>query len=110
MSTSTTIPGTSTRESSPIDVAANRVHRVVDRAAAMAAPVAEQAANAAHGTIDKVADAATPAAAWIGDSRARLATGSRALTQTCSRYVRDRPLTTVVGAVAVGYLIGKLTR
>ncbi|MGE5667429.1 MAG: hypothetical protein ACM338_04470 [Betaproteobacteria bacterium] len=110
MSTSTPIPGTSAREPSSIDVTANRVHRVVDRAAAMAAPVAEQAANTAHSAIDKVADVATPTAAWIADSRVRLATGSRALTETCGKYVRDRPLTTVAGAVAIGYLIGKLTR
>ena len=90
--------------------AAERAHQVVDNANAKAVPALERAATAAHRTIDKAADAAAPAAEWVSDSGKHIATKSNELMDVCASHVRARPLVTVVGALALGYLAGKLFR
>ena len=90
--------------------AAERAHQVVDTANAKAAPALERAATAAHRTIDKAADAAAPAAEWVSDSGKQIATKSNELMDACATQVRARPLATVAGALALGYLAGKFLR
>ena len=103
MNTTTAASGTNTFES-----AADQAHRVVDLAREKAAPIVERAATAAHRTIDTVAGATTPAAEWVAVNRKQLATKSTEFADACTNQVRARPFVSVAGALAVGYLIGKL--
>ena len=89
---------------------ADRAHQAVDKAAEKATPALERASTAAHRTIDKVADAAAPAAQWAAESGKQLATKSNELTEVASDYVRGRPLVAIAGAIAIGYMLGRLTR
>jgi ElaB/YqjD/DUF883 family membrane-anchored ribosome-binding protein len=89
---------------------ADRAHEAVDRAADKAAPMLERASTVAHKTIDKVASAAMPAAEWASESTRQLATRSSEFADEASNFVRARPLATVAGALAIGYLLGKISR
>lgn len=86
------------------------VDRVADKVADRAAPALERARSGAHTTIDKVADGATCGAQWATENGKALATRSHQMTDACAEYVRARPLAAVVGAIALGYLVGRLTR
>jgi ElaB/YqjD/DUF883 family membrane-anchored ribosome-binding protein len=88
----------------------DRAHQAVDKAAEQAAPMLERASSAAHQTIDKVANAAAPAAEWATQNGRQLASKSTELAEACSGYVRERPLVSVAGALALGYLAGRMMR
>jgi ElaB/YqjD/DUF883 family membrane-anchored ribosome-binding protein len=99
-----------TNPASAVSGIADRAHQAVDKAAEKAMPALERASSAAHRTVDKVADLAAPAAEWATESGKQLAAKSGELTEVCSSYVRARPLVAIAGAVAIGYLIGRITR
>ena len=54
--------------------------------------------------------AAAPAAQWAAESGKQIVSKSNQLTEACSGYVRERPLASIAGAIAIGYLIGRLMR
>lgn len=99
-----------TSPASAISGMADRAHQAVDKAAEKATPALERASSAAHRTIDQVADAATPAAQWATESGQQLVSKSNQLTEVCSGYVRERPLVSIAGAIAIGYFIGRMMR
>ena len=92
----------------PVDSTAEQAHRVVDRAKEKAGPMLERAASAAHRTIDSVTNATGPAAQWVSDSSRQLATRSTKLADAATEQVRARPFISVVAALAIGYIVGKL--
>jgi ElaB/YqjD/DUF883 family membrane-anchored ribosome-binding protein len=94
----------------PVSGIADRAHQAVDKAAERAAPAIERASSVAHRTIDKVADAAAPAAQWAAESGRQIAAKSSELTEASSSLVRAQPLASIACALAIGYLIGRLTR
>jgi ElaB/YqjD/DUF883 family membrane-anchored ribosome-binding protein len=96
--------------SNPVSGIADRAHQAVDKAAERAAPAIERASSAAHRTIDKVADATAPAATWATESGRQIAAKSSELTDAGSSLVRAQPLLSLVGALAIGYLVGRVTR
>ena len=89
---------------------AGHAHQAVDRATEKAIPALERASTAAHRSIDKAVDAATPAAEWVSESGRQLATRSNDLVDACSSQVRARPLISMVGALTIGYLAGRMLR
>lgn len=86
------------------------VDRVADKVADRAAPALERARSGVHTTIDKVADGATCGAQWATENGKALAVRSQQMTNACAEHVRARPLVAVAGALALGYLVGRLTR
>lgn len=94
----------------PVADVAGRAHQAVDQAAGKAAPVIERAQMAAHRTIDNVADKATPAAEWAAESTRKLVNRSTEIAGACGGFVRERPVTSMTAALAVGYLIGRTLR
>jgi ElaB/YqjD/DUF883 family membrane-anchored ribosome-binding protein len=93
-----------------LERATSAVHQTVDKAAEQVAPALQRATTVAHETIDKVANVAAPVAERAAQYRQKLATRSSEVTEACSGYVRARPLTSVAGALAIGYLAGRLLR
>ena len=93
-----------------VGAAAGRAHEAIDRATEKASPAVERASFAAHRTVDRAADLAAPAAQWLSDSHEELAQQSARFLGACRDRVRVRPLAWVAGAVAIGYLVGKLSR
>ena len=96
--------------SNVIDGAANRAHRAVDRATESVTPTIDRAASAAHRTIDKAAQAAVPAAEWMSSSKKQITSKSSEVADACGTYVREHPIMSIAGALAIGYAAGKIMR
>ena len=63
-----------------------------------------------HGAVDQVADAAAPAARWLEVQGEALNNGSEKFVDSTSKYITAHPLQSLGIALAVGYLISRLTR
>jgi len=88
----------------------DRAHLMVDKAVDQLAPVVQGASTAAHQTIDKVATAAAPVAEWASENGRQLATKTSEFAEVCSAQVRARPIATLAGAIAIGYIAGRMRR
>lgn len=107
MTTSTTIANTA---AGTVTGMADRAHQAVDRAADKASPALERARTSVHNTIDKVADGAACGVDWAAENSRQLARRGAELSDVATMYVRERPLVSVAGALALGYMIGRLMR
>jgi ElaB/YqjD/DUF883 family membrane-anchored ribosome-binding protein len=107
MTTSSTIANSTTGS---VTGMADRAQQAVDRAAEKAAPALERARTTVHNTIDKVADNAASGVDWAAENSKQIVRKSTELGEVASTYVRDRPLVAVAGALALGYLLGRLIR
>ena len=80
-----------------------------ERAAAVSAAV-DRIASGAHEAVDRVAAATTSAAERLSGKGDELLASKDQWLQACSGYVKENPLTSLGIAVAVGYLLSRLTR
>ena len=108
MTASTTINNASQAASSAASNMADRAHQTVDRVADKATPALDRVAHQRHNTVDKVAD--RPPAAWTGPRRTRRCSRKSASSSAKSRarYVRERPLVAVAGALALVTWSGRI--
>lgn len=88
----------------------DRTHEEIDKATEQAAPVLERATTTAQETLGQVAHAAAPAIDWAAKNGQQLARRSNQLAEACGVYVKAHPLASVAGALALGYLAGRLLR
>ena len=88
----------------------DRAHQVVDKAVDQLAPVVQGASTAAHQSIDKLATAAAPVAEWASENGRQLAAKTSELAEFCGAHVRARPIVSLAGAVAIGYIAGRMLR
>jgi ElaB/YqjD/DUF883 family membrane-anchored ribosome-binding protein len=103
-------PSSTLNGSSRVAKAATRAHRVVDDTAERAAPAVEHALAAAHATIDTLATTAEAANEFASEGRRTLTTRSQAMAERCGNYVRAKPFVALAGALAIGYVAGRLLR
>jgi len=89
---------------------ADKAHETVDRMVDRTGPAVDRMSRAVHQTIDKVVSKATPAAEWAEQKTLEIRDRSSEWAETCSTYVRAQPLVSVGAALALGYLIGRLSR
>ena len=106
--------GSKAADSNPVrakvEDAANAAHRTTDELADGASAQVERLSGTAHRAIAGAADAATTAAGWaatLPEQARQIQTG---LTESACASIRARPIATVAGALAVGYLLGRLAR
>ena len=64
----------------------------------------------AAGYIDKFADKAGPAADWAEEKTRVAQDQAERWAEQCGAMVRDRPVTMLAAAAAVGYLLGRVMR
>lgn len=91
-----------------VDSAVSTAHSAVDGGSAKAKSAIDSTTSAAHDAVNKTADgvqAAAAAASTVVDAATEKATDLAGL---LANPVRDRPLTAVAGAFAVGYLLARL--
>ncbi len=110
MTASSSIANPNPNVSNMTERAHQTVDRVADKVVGTTAPAVERVRAGAHSTIDKVADRAASSAEWATRSGKALAERSHRATGMCAEHVRARPLVAVAGAMALGFLIGRLTR
>lgn len=102
---SSTNPGSATVES-----AASAAHMATDRIADTATAQVDRLSGTAHRAVNSAADAATSAAQWAASVPERAQQVQTRLTESACASIRARPLQTVAGALAIGFLLGRLAR
>ena len=105
-----TTSSTMNSASNAVTGAADRAHQAIDRAAEKAAPALDRARTGVHNTVDKVADTAATSVEWAAQNTKVLAQKGNELSEVACAYVRERPLVAVAGALAFGYLVGRLLK
>jgi ElaB/YqjD/DUF883 family membrane-anchored ribosome-binding protein len=106
----TTPLSTATNINPKIENAAQSAHKVVDSVADKTTAQVDRLSGSAHRAVDKTAGAATQAADWANALPDQAREVQTRLTDAVSSSIRSRPITTVAGALVVGYLIGRIAR
>jgi ElaB/YqjD/DUF883 family membrane-anchored ribosome-binding protein len=89
---------------------ATRAHDALDSAIDKAAPAVNRMVDKAHATIDRVAQSAVPAAEKVQSAMHKANDTSVKLAEACATSVRERPLTALASAAAIGYILGRVMR
>lgn len=93
-----------------VENAAQSAHQATDKVADKATAGVGQLSGTAHRAINGAADAATHAADWASTIPEQAQQLQAHFVESASVSIRARPLTTVAGALVVGYLLGRLAR
>ena len=93
-----------------LEGAAQTAHQTVDRVADKATASLDRLSGTAHRAVDSAADAASTAADWASTLPAQARNVQSRFTESACASIRARPLSTVAGALVVGYLLGRLAR
>ena len=89
---------------------AKSAHQATDQLADKATAGVDRLSGTAHHAINSAADAATSAAEWASTISEEARQVQARFTESASASIRARPITTVAGALVVGYLLGRLAR
>jgi hypothetical protein len=93
-----------------VDGAAQAVHQTLDKVADRASAQVDRLSGTAHRAVNSAADAASSAAQWASGVPEQAKAAQTRFTESASVSIRARPLAAVAGALAVGYLLGRLAR
>ncbi|MEP6996744.1 MAG: hypothetical protein ABI900_03795 [Betaproteobacteria bacterium] len=93
-----------------IEHAAQQAHQRVDRIADKAVFGVGRASDSAHRVVNTTADKAAAAADWASQVPVKARRAQGAMTEAAGNSIRARPLSAVVGAVAAGYVLGRIAR
>ena len=96
--------------SAKVEGAAQAAHQATDRIADKTNVQVDRLKGSVHRVVDDAADTATSAAEWASTIPEQARQVQTRLTDSASASIRARPITTVAGALVVGYLIGRLAR
>ncbi|HEY2819256.1 MAG TPA: hypothetical protein VGK44_19210 [Casimicrobiaceae bacterium] len=116
----TTTLGGDTSDASPLnpsntansksESAAQTAHRTVDSVADKATAQVDRLSGSAHRAVNSAADAAGSAAQWASSIPEQAKQTQVRLTEAACTSIRARPISTVVGALVIGYLLGRIAR
>jgi len=95
---------------SKIEGATQAAHQTVDHIADKATTQVDRLSGTAHRAVNVGADAAASAANWASDIPGQAKEAQARLTEAACASIRARPISTVAGALVVGYLLGRLAR
>ena len=93
-----------------VEGAAQTAHQTVDKVTDKAGAQLDRLSGNAHRAVDSAHDAANTAADWMSTLPDQAKQVQTKFTESACASIRARPLSTVAGALAVGYLIGRLAR
>lgn len=93
-----------------IENAAQQAHQAVDKVAGNALTGVGRASDTMHRAVNTTMDKAATAADWASQVPEQAKRAQGALTESACSSIRARPLTTVFGALAVGYIVGRIAR
>ena len=92
-----------------VDSAGAAVHSTIDKIADPARNTVDRASSAAHETVDKLASGASHVADRFSE-QTRWAAEAPSRAVDCSKsWIQDRPFEAVGAALALGFIIGRLT-
>lgn len=90
--------------------AVSSIADAADGAARKVKPAIEQVAAVAHKVVDKAAASAAPAVDWLGEQGENLKATQKRLVTDTSTYIAANPLMSVGIAVVAGILLSRLIR
>ena len=91
-----------------VEAAARGAHQVVDTVADKATEQVERLSGTAHRAVNSAADTATSAAGWAATLPEQAQQVQTKFTDAAYASIRARPLSIVAGALAIGYLFGRI--
>jgi ElaB/YqjD/DUF883 family membrane-anchored ribosome-binding protein len=92
-----------------VESAGDALHNGIDKVADPARHAIDSMSSTAHETVDKLATSASHTASRFADQAHRL-TDAPAKALACSKsWVQDKPLEAVGAALALGFILGRLT-
>jgi len=86
------------------------LHSTIDKAARPLHSTVDRVSTAAHDTVDKLASSASHVADRLADQTRRVTEAPSHAVDFSRSWVQERPLEAVGAALAVGYILGRLTR
>ena len=106
LSTTSTSPDTNPK----IENAVQTAHKVVNAVADKTTAQLDRLSSTAHRVVDKTAVAAAQAAVWASKLPDQAAQVQTRLNEAACTTIRARPITSVAGALVVGYMLGRIAR
>lgn len=93
-----------------VEGAVQSAHKTVDAVADKATEQVGRVSDTVHRAVNSATDAATAATEWASKLPDQAKEIQAKVTDAACAQIRARPLTTVAGALVLGYLIGRLAR
>jgi hypothetical protein len=93
-----------------VDATALAAHRATDKLADKATEQVDRISGVTHRVVNSAADTATTAADWVAAVPEQAKAVQIRFTESASASIRSNPIRTIFGALAVGYLLGRLAR
>ena len=92
-----------------VESAGAALHSGIEKVAQPARQAVDRLSTAAHGTVDKLANTAGHAADRLSDQTRRVTEAPVRVLATSKSWVQDKPLEAVGLALALGFILGRLT-
>ena len=92
-----------------VEMAGAALHGSIDRVADPARNTVERLSTAAHETVDKLASNATHVAERFSEQTRRLSDAPVRAVDYSKSWIQERPLEAVGAALAIGFILGRLT-
>lgn len=92
-----------------VDSAGAVLHSTIDKVADPARSTVDRVSSAAHQTVDRLASNATHVADRFSSQARRLTEAPARALDTSKSWVQERPLESLAGALAIGFVLGRLT-
>ena len=93
-----------------VDRTASTAHHVVDSVADQALTGVGKVSGSLHVAVNHTADAVADVAGWVAHVPTQLADQKRRLASAAFSTVKAHPFLTLGGAIALGYVAGRLAR
>ena len=92
-----------------VDSAGASLHSTIDKMADPARNAVNRMSSAAHESVDKLASSAGNTADRFADQTRRVAEAPQRAVDCSKGWIQDKPLEAVGAALAIGFIIGRLT-
>jgi ElaB/YqjD/DUF883 family membrane-anchored ribosome-binding protein len=106
---STTSPTPTSGLTGSVDSANASLHSTIDKAARPLHSTVDRVSTAAHETVDKLASSASHVADRFSDQTRRVTEAPSRAVDYSKSWVQERPLEAVGAALALGFILGRLT-
>jgi ElaB/YqjD/DUF883 family membrane-anchored ribosome-binding protein len=92
-----------------VESAGASLHTTIDKAARPLHSTVDRVSTAAHETVDKLANSASQVADRFSDQTRRVTEAPSRAVEFSKSWVQERPLEAVGAALALGFILGRLT-
>lgn len=92
-----------------VDSAGAVLHSSIDKMVDPAINTVDRVTTVAHDTVNRLASGATQVADRVSEQASRVSEASGRAVETSKSWIQDKPLEAVGMALALGFIIGRLT-